>query len=272
MKYDLFISDFDGTLGKAPDYISAENIAAVKEYVEKGGVFAICTGRMFCSIRDICLRYGIKGIVAAYQGAMIKDIETEKTIFDGGLDEKIAARVIESLLKDGIQVTVDIGDVMYYQTRTEFIDLYEKACSVKGVRVNDLVGLVEMFGKPVSKVMGMCMPETINELTERYNEKFKGEKVAFNSGAAFLFECVNPDCTKDFAVRKIAEYYKIPTDKIIAVGDSTNDIGLLKGEWHGVAVGDGQAELKKIADEITVPFDGNPIAELLHKYCLHQEK
>ena len=34
MKYKLFISDFDGTLGRAPDYISQEDINAIKEYAE----------------------------------------------------------------------------------------------------------------------------------------------------------------------------------------------------------------------------------------------
>ena len=268
MKYDLFISDFDGTLGKAPDSISKENIDAIKEYTENGGVFAICTGRMFCSIRDICVSYGIKGIVAAYQGAMIKDMETEETIFNGGLDVHTAIEVIDSLMKDGIQVTVDIDDVMYYQTHSKFIDLYEEACRVKGVQVNDLKGLVELYNKPVSKVMGMCSNEIMDSLTERYYQKFKGKKVAFNSGAKFLFECINPDCSKQFAVEKIAEYYGVPLDKVLAVGDSTNDIPLINGAWHGVAVGDAHPSLKAVADEITAPFDEHPIKVLLEKYCL----
>ena len=32
MKYRLFVSDFDGTLGKAPDVIEPETVEAVKEY------------------------------------------------------------------------------------------------------------------------------------------------------------------------------------------------------------------------------------------------
>ncbi len=41
MKYDLFVSDFDGTLGIAPGNINAETVAAVKKYIEKGGKFVI---------------------------------------------------------------------------------------------------------------------------------------------------------------------------------------------------------------------------------------
>ena len=54
----------------------------------------------------------------------------------------------------------------------------------------------------------------------------------------------------------------------MAVGDSTNDIELLNGPWHGVAVGDGRKELLAVADEITVPYNENPVKVLLEKYCL----
>ena len=52
------------------------------------------------------------------------------------------------------------------------------------------------------------------------------------------------------------------------MGDSTNDIELIKGEWHGVAVGDAREELKAVAKEITVPYSEQPIKYLLEKYCL----
>jgi hydroxymethylpyrimidine pyrophosphatase-like HAD family hydrolase len=54
----------------------------------------------------------------------------------------------------------------------------------------------------------------------------------------------------------------------MAVGDFNNDFELVGGPWHGVAVGDGSAELKKIAKEITVPFREHPIKYLIEKYCL----
>ena len=55
MKFELFISDYDKTLGDAPDKISPENVKAIQEYTAKGGKFVICTGRMFSSIeRMVC--------------------------------------------------------------------------------------------------------------------------------------------------------------------------------------------------------------------------
>jgi Cof subfamily protein (haloacid dehalogenase superfamily) len=268
MKYKLFISDFDGTLGRAPDYISKEDINAIKEYTAQGGIFVLCTGRMYKSIKKICHNYGITGLIASYQGAMIKDLETEETLFNGGLEPQVAVELIKKFLAEGVQVIADIGDNMYFQSRSEYIDLYESQNNIKGVLVDDLVATVERLNLPVSKCMAMCDENKVKELTAKCVKEFDSSKVSFNSGAYFLVECVNPACSKDFAVKKIIDYYKIPYDQVLTVGDSTNDIPLFGGDWYKVAVGDGHPDLKAIADEVTVPFDSHPVKVLLEKYCL----
>ena len=83
-----------------------------------------------------------------------------------------------------------------------------------------------------------------------------------------LLECINKEYTKGRAVKFLSEHFNVPLSEVITVGDSTNDIPLLDGAWHGVAVGDAKDELKKVAKEITVEFKDKPILHLLKKYCL----
>lgn len=267
MKFDLFISDFDGTLGIAPAHIEQENVTAIKKYVEKGGKFVICTGRMFSSIRDICLKYGLEGIVISYQGAMINDIKTGKSLFSGGIDYELAARISSELKNEGIEVIMDIDDILYYEQPSDYVNFYRNAVKVKGELVPDISKKILDEKKQVLKVSGICDAKTAKQLTDKYNELYKG-KLIINNGSENLVEVVNPKCCKGNAVEFVAKYYNIPKNKIIAVGDSTNDIELLSGEWYGVAVGDARDELKKYAKEITVPFKENPVKVLLEKYCL----
>ena len=58
MQYRLIVSDFDGTLRRTEGGISDGNIRAISEYVEAGGVFALCTGRMASSIRPYAKELG----------------------------------------------------------------------------------------------------------------------------------------------------------------------------------------------------------------------
>ena len=83
-----------------------------------------------------------------------------------------------------------------------------------------------------------------------------------------MLEVINPKYSKGNAVKFLADYYGVKLSEVLAVGDSTNDIELLRGEWHGVAVGDAKEELKAVADEITVPYKDQPVKVLLEKYCL----
>ncbi|MBR5388428.1 MAG: HAD-IIB family hydrolase [Clostridia bacterium] len=267
MKYRLVISDFDGTLGTAPDIIEEDTVNAIKSYVERGGIFAVCTGRMLSGIRPICLKYGIKGVVASNQGAMINDIETGESLFSGGIGIKDAEDILGDILDLGYTAVAEIDDVMYYQHKTSYVDLYEYCSKIKGKEVTDIIAFVKENGRAVNKVLGFCDPEKTEESVKTLAEKYKG-KLFVNSGAPFLVEAVSVWCGKRFAVNFLADYYKVPHEKVMTVGDSTNDIELLSGDWHGVAVGDGAEELKSAAREITVPYKDKPVKFLLEKYCL----
>ncbi len=267
MKYKLFVSDFDGTLGIAPGIIKEETLSAIEEYQKKGGIFVIITGRMYSSIRNICLKYNFKGIVVSYQGAMINDIQTGESLFLGGIDYELASKVAQDFVDEGVQTVVDIDDTMIYNKRSKYTDYYENSVGVKGRLEKDVVGLVLKEKKIVQKVGTIGAPEECEKLVEKYQNKY-GDKLVYNSGSRHLVEVVSRACSKKFAVEFLANYYNIPLSQVIAVGDSTNDIELLKGDWHGVAVGDAREELKAIADEITVPFEDNPVKVLLEKYCL----
>ncbi len=266
MKYKLFISDFDGTLGKsAGNSIEPETVDAIKKFTDKGGIFAVCTGRMFTSIQPICLKCGLSGLIASYQGAMINDIETGKSILDGGIDAVNASKIAKELIDDGVSTVADIGDVMYCEEFSRYTEFHKPFSKIEVV--NDLPKFIIETGKFVHKIVAVGEPDTINRLTKKYSEIYKGQFL-FNNGADFLIEVINPKFSKGNSVRFLANYYGVPLDQVIAVGDSTNDIELLSGEWRGVAVGDARDELKAVADEITVQFKEQPVKVLLEKYCL----
>ena len=265
MKYKLIVSDFDGTLGEAPAEIEQSTVETVKEYVKSGGKFVICTGRMFAGIKPICDKYDLKGLVISYQGATIDDLVTGKRILEGGIDYQLAAKVTAELIQDGMPACVDVEDVMYCERESEYTDYHKGFTDVKIVK--DLVELVNQKKKPVMKVVTTGEPEIIYDLVEKYGKKYKGQLVA-NGGSPRLIEIVSPDFSKGSSVKFLSKYFDIPYEQIMAVGDSTNDIELLNGPWHGVAVGDCRQELKPFAKEITVPFKEKPIEYLIKKYCL----
>lgn len=265
MKYDLMVSDFDGTLGTVPDVIDNETVDAIKKYTSRGGKFAIVTGRVNSSIMSICHKYNLEGIVISYQGSMIKDIKTNETLFIGGIGTDVAVEIVNKFQKAKVKVIIEVDDMLIYNEPSDYIDIYKHRLKGNVIYKEDLCAFIKEYGKVIQKINVNCTAEQSKILTKKLNEEYKG-RIIFNNGSPYIIEAINPSCSKGQAVRFLSKYYNIPYDKIIAVGDSTNDIELIKGEWHGVCVGDGREELKAVADEITVPFNEKPIKTLLEKY------
>ncbi len=268
MKYDLIISDYDGTLGGAPDNnIHPKTLESINEFIRRGGKFVVCSGREYGSIRTICHEQGLKGLVACFQGAMIFDIESEECVFNGGMDKEQALLALETVKGYDLQPIVFAPDGFYIEKDTEATAMYEKAVRVKG-KIANSIEITKKLGK-VCKLGWLGKPELVSELGNKLYKELLDKGVQFNIGVPFLLEAINPNHSKGNAVRFLANYYNIPLEKVMAVGDGTNDIALISGEWHGVAVGDGREELKAVAKEITVPFDQKPIKYLIEKYCLN---
>ena len=269
MKYKLFISDYDGTLGKAPkNNIDSETLRAINEFIKKGGIFAVCSGRETSSITRILKENDLKGLVVSFQGARITDIESGEVLLDGGLDVEAAVNLIKDLEQFNLTPLVYSGNSFFYRESTPYVEVYERAVRIHGRIEPDMIKAVCDANIRTSKICWLGDDKLVNEVADKMNVKYAGTGVKFNSGAECLLEGINAKYNKGAAVKYLAKYYDIPLNEIIVVGDSTNDIDLLVGEWHGVCVGDGREELKAVADEVTVPFDQKPVKTLLEKYCL----
>ena len=172
MRYPLFISDFDNTLGHAPGNIAEEDISAIREFSANGGKFVICTGRMFSSIRQICKKYDLKGLVVSYQGAMINDIESGESLFSSGIEYNTATDVVNSLIKEGFETMVDINDTLYFDKRTPLTEFYEKATDIRGLLINSVPNFLQEQKKIVLKVCGLGDKERVDDTVDKLNKVY----------------------------------------------------------------------------------------------------
>ena len=268
MKYKLFISDYDGTLGHAPQNdIDKETLSAINKFIDKGGKFVVCSGRETTSISRILKNSGLKGLVASFQGARITDIESGEKILDGGLDLEVALDILNKVKGKELTAIAYGDNEIFIQEENMHTGFYKDAVQVKS-SVVDVEQYLKTTKQKSPKICWVGEDNLVNETADILNEIYKGDGVKFNSGAKALLEAINPAYSKGETVKFLSNYYSIPYEEIITVGDSTNDIDLLVGPWHGVAVGDGKERLKEVADEITVPFKDKPVKTLLEKYCL----
>ncbi|MBQ9756274.1 MAG: HAD family phosphatase [Clostridia bacterium] len=265
MKYKLIITDYDDTMAKK-GVVPEPTLLAIKEYINAGGKFAICTGRTPSSIKEKTSSYDLPLLVGAHQGSLIIDLGSGEIIRNGGLDYLWACEIIKEVRKEA-PVVAYVGDDLIYEVPCRYSEVFNGICPE--FQVDDLVEELKKRKQPVNRVIVSTVQERVPELMAKFQKKF-GDKAIVNSGACYIVEIVSPNYTKKQAVEFFADYYGVPLSEVMTVGDSTNDIPLLSGEWHGVAVGSAFEELKAVADEITVPLSEHPLKYLIEKYCLEK--
>ena len=221
MKYKLFISDYDGTLGEAPaNDIDSETLNAINEYIEKGGIFVVCSGRETSSIMRILKKHDMKGLVASLQGAKISDIESGEYLFSGGLDTESAICALDAVEDTGLIPLIYHEGKMYYEEYNPYIGVYEKAVGHKGKIVN-VKEQIKEIGEKICKICWLGEDDLVTATAKRLNEKFNGKGIKFNSGARCLLEAINPDCGKGNAVRFLAEHFNIPLEQVTKNGKNS---------------------------------------------------
>ncbi len=248
MKYRLFLSDFDGTLVRADGTISHRNIQAIARYREAGGIFAVVTGRMLCSILPRLKELGLKeGAVAAYQGGMIADIRTGRILRNTGFSPEEALKAVRYLEERDLHIHVYMDDKLYANRADGYLEAYEKICGVKGTVVDEpLSALVARGNRTVNKTLAMLPPEEKAALIREMGEAL-GAGYVITASSDYLVEVLPAGVDKARALDDLAALYGVGREETAAIGDQLNDLPMIGAAGGGFAVANAQEEVRKIA-------------------------
>lgn len=271
LKYKLIVSDFDGTLRRTEGGVSQTNAQSIRRYVEAGGVFALCTGRMMSSILPYARQLGLKGLVAAYQGAIIQDVESGKILRDHRIAWQDAAEICVYLQNYDYHIHVCDGDNFYVNKDDEALAAYEKICAVRGIVAKQpLSELVRERKISPHKILIMCEAEDRSAVLSGVCGRFGG-RFYITTSTDNLVEIVANGSDKGGALKFLAEHYGIPLSETIAIGDNFNDLPMIRAAGLGVAVENGENELKKQADFVTRTCDEDGVGYVIRKFGLGEE-
>lgn len=267
-KYKMVISDFDGTLtGGKDSEVGAKTLENIREFRAAGGIFAVCTGRMITSILPVVKKMGLSGIVAAYQGSVIADIETGRLLRAEGFSMPDALKVCRVMEEEGLDIHLYTLNDLFTNYYNERLSYYEKICGVKAVRMAGKLSDMIPFGVGVIKLAATFPPEKQSEVLSRLNERL-GDVFYITSSAKILAEVMPKSHNKGEAVKFLCDYYKVDKSDVIAIGDNYNDLPMLKAAGLGIAVENAEEALKAEADEVTFASSDDGVGYIIEKYCL----
>ena len=115
-------------------------------------------------------------------------------------------------------------------------------------------------------------PEAVDEIAARLEKTGRYElapSVMFG-GQLKNIEVNRAGTDKARALTALADHLGIPMSAVLAVGDSDNDLGMLRAAGLGVAMSNAPAHVQAAADAVSPrPNTENGLADVIETYILH---
>ncbi len=268
MAVKLFVTDLDGTLLPSGKEVSPENIRAVQEAAARGVVVTIATGRMYRATLPVAQSLGVDVPIITYNGALIKSVQGEVFYSDSLLPENILA-VLEFCREKNWHIQLYSDDVLYYAEANRYSERYEALQQIKG----QAVGWQELAKRTAHVTKLLSVSDSQEETDERVRilqSEFEGRLVVMKSHPLYT-EIINPGISKAAGLERLASLLGIDIRDTMAIGDSDNDIPMLKAAGKSVAMGNALPGVKDVCDYVTGSCEDNGVAEAIRQYVL-QEK
>ena len=270
MSIKLFATDLDETLFHTGTPISKRNFDAVHRMIDAGVIFAIATGRMYQSTLPIAkqLQLDENLPIISYNGASIRTVGGEH-LFDKFFDPALVKELIEFFREKKWHVQLYHKDEYFYAERNQYSEIYETLLNYKG----HAVGFEGLLERTDSVYKFLTIGENHDEMLERaaeIREKFAGRVDSYPSGPQYC-EIVLPGLSKSSAVKFLAEKYNIKPEEILAIGDSENDLEMIRDAGIGVAPANATDSVKAAADKLVSSCVDDGFAEAVEKFVFDEK-
>ena len=250
-KFDgiLLASDMDGTLLNDKHEIGSATVEALNYFTQNGGHFALATGRTRPATAAYRTLLPCNAPGVYLNGAIICDESTEKMVYMEGLDDRakaLAHEVMKEFPHIGIEVyLLDHSYVcrMNDTTRDHFrlLDI-----PYTEMALDDIPEPCEQWGK-INFTGQPDEMEPVRAFVDPMKEYFN---LTFSTPIFYEMTCKGGH--KGDGVRRVADYLGIRPEMVCAIGDSQNDLPMLKTAGIGFAPANARDYVLEIAD-VVVP-------------------
>jgi Cof subfamily protein (haloacid dehalogenase superfamily) len=266
MQIKLIASDMDDTLLNHDNKISERNANAIRSALEKNVIFMIATGRMFCSARPYALDLGLDVPLVTYNGALVKGAKSGEVFYEHKLNYDTALEVLAYCKEYKYYAQVYIGDDILVDKKGKWSDKYSE---IIGVPITEIGEAVYEIKEAPYKILVMTKTEDFQPAWKAFAEKFAGKIVVTSSRDNFL-ELMEPGVNKWEAVKAVAESYNIKPEETMCIGDSNNDLAMIKNAGIGVAVGNAKDSVKEHAKIVTASNNDDGVAMVVEAILTQQ--
>ena len=258
MKYRIVALDIDGTILDPFGKLTGAVREAVATARRRGLWVILCTGRRFRTALPCARELDLDGAIIVNNGVLVKDLQSGETLHHRYLpieecSEAIAfvRRVNPPLLyvdtyHEEIDLVTERIDEAHRFQREYLADNTAYFHTVDDLRDRPRSDVIMVSTMADEKTLLRLRDEARVEFGDRLdahiliNKNYRGVILEFNS----------PKAGKWSALAAVAARAKVSPEEIIAIGDDTNDIEMIRSAGLGIAMGNSVPEVKEAANVV----------------------
>jgi 5-amino-6-(5-phospho-D-ribitylamino)uracil phosphatase len=258
---DLIALDLDGTLLDPQERVSARNREAIGCALAEGIRVVLVTGRGTDVPVRVSDELGLNLPVICCHGALTKDFRANRTLVHIPVPLPYAKQMVEFAEEQKLSLAV-YSEEFFWRLAGSRIFMED----MKGPAWREASTLAEILRTPPTflRFMGAesvaAMERAFGDLPLRFIHERWGEFV----------ECVvlARDAGKQQALARLCADFQIPRERVLAIGDSRNDIPMLRWAGIGIAMGNADPDVKEAVRFVTASNAHDGVALAIEKFCL----
>ena len=270
--------DLDGTLFNSRKELTAHTCAVLAKAVRRGIHVVPATGRPRVGLPQQLLTIpGIQYAVVT-NGAAVCDLRGGKRLFTDCMDSDDAAEILRRTRPLEVVQGAFSGDWGYMEDidrrrirRLDLVREMQDYLIASRKVVDDLAVFAREQKEGIEKiVINFIKDETGAPMWREETENVVRDypNVTFMSGGIGNIEIIRRGVGKGTALLRLGERLGVAAEEIMAVGDSENDLDMIRKAGLGVAMANSERAVLDCADYVTASNDEDGAAAAIERFAL----
>ena len=265
----LLALDIDDTLIRGSQEVRAENLEAVAEAKRAGVLVTIVTGRRWQNSAEKYARL-LETVwpVGTVYGARLIDARTGRLFKHTPLEKDVALEIISFAEANNYAVSVLLDETVHLNRR---IAWGERPAWTNVIIEAGVTRKVAAGAEGPTSLM-IWETEGVEAVAAAFSRPLAG-KVDFmfhhpegqRNGAMTV---ISAEANKGRALLDICGLLGVDPSEVLAMGDSSADIPMIRAAGIGVAMGWAEEDVRQAADDVASADDPHPVATMIRRHIL----
>lgn len=271
MDIRLIAMDLDGTALQKDRCTFSPRLHAALERAHARGIRILpVTGRQFGLLPPVLQqRYVWSDYAILCNGGQIRKLTTGELLYGLRIDSSALAQLLEVAEEFDLSMEFSVDSKLYltqasYDKQLPHPNLFFHRETILANHGQIVPSLIPFCDKNIEKVNLLCIsPEIRSAVVDRLSS------IAVSAvwSSSTCMEITHPDATKGRSLGILCQRLGIPMASVMALGDSGNDITMLRQAGLGVAMGNAPDFVKQAANVCTHRYDEDGAAKAIEQYA-----